>query len=215
LFQTVIENLIGKAESDTTMEDEVLELIGRMVHTDGAARAVTTALRSRLMKFITEHFTKLCEGGRRISSDSHELGGLIMLSRDYLEYYCDEELKAALLRYFKGVSTNSASDLLKRLKATAVRVEVHHFDGYTALADLRSYQESAKDRDGTGDARAGGGKTRQGVAFLAAHPCSPPGNRRPDSGPRRGSRSPPEVHLYMGPRREAVSACGGRPLGTC
>ena len=136
LYQTVIENLLGRAEANAALEDEVHELIGRMAHAQGAARAVTASLRGRVISFIAEHFTKLREEGRHIASDSHELGWLIMRSKEYLEYYCDEEFKSALLRYLKGASTDSEADLLRRLKATAVRVEVRHFDGYTALAEV-------------------------------------------------------------------------------
>ena len=136
LYQTVIESLLGKSETNAALEDEVHELIERMARTEGAPRAVTVTLRGRLIGFITEHFAKLREEGRHISSDSHELGWLIMRSKEYLEYYCNEEFKAALLRFLKGASTDSEDDLLKRLKATAVRVEVRHFDGYTALAEV-------------------------------------------------------------------------------
>jgi HEAT repeat protein len=136
LFQTVIEGLLGRAEANAAIEDEVHELIGRMARTEGAPRAVPVTVRARVITSITEHFNKLREEGRHISSDSHELGWLIMRSKEYLEYYCDEEFKAALLRYLKGASTDSEDDLLKKLKATAVRVEVRHFDGYTALAEV-------------------------------------------------------------------------------
>jgi class 3 adenylate cyclase len=136
LFQTIIESLLGRAEGTASLEDDVHELIERMAGTEGAARTATVPLRGRVITFITEHFSKLREEGRHIASDSHELGWLIMRSKEYLEYYCDEEFKAALLRYLKGASTDSADDLLKRLKATAVRVEVRHFDGYTALAEI-------------------------------------------------------------------------------
>ena len=76
------------------------------------------------------------EEGRHIVSESHELGWLIMRSKEYLEYNCDEEFKAALLRYLKGTSTDTEDELLKRLKGTAARVEVRHFDGYTAIAEI-------------------------------------------------------------------------------
>ena len=136
LFPTVIESLLGRTEGNASLEDDVSELIARMAHTDGAARAVPVTLRSRIITFISEHLQKLREEGRQIASDSHELGWLITRSKEYLEYYCDEEYKAALLRYLKGASTDTEDDLLRRLKATAVRVEVRHFDGYTALAEI-------------------------------------------------------------------------------
>ncbi len=141
LFPTFIECLLGRAESNAALEDEAHEAISRMARTEGVARTVSTALRGRVITFIIEHFRKLREEGRHIASESHELGWLIMRSKEYLEYYCDEEFKAALLRYLKGASTDSDDDLLKKLKATAVRVEVRHFDGYTALAEVIKNRE--------------------------------------------------------------------------
>jgi len=136
LFPTVIECLLGRTESNAALEDEVHEVIDRMAKAGGLARAMSSALRARVTTLITDQFRKLREEGRQIASDSHELGWLIMRSKEYLEYYCDEEFKGALLRYLKGASTDSVNDLLKRLKGTAVRVEVRHFDGYTALAEI-------------------------------------------------------------------------------
>ncbi len=88
------------------------------------------------MARIVDLHKQLVATGRRVSSDTHELGWLIMRSKEYLEYYGDEDLKAALLRWLKGTSTDTPDGLMKMLKATAVRVEVKHFDGYSALADL-------------------------------------------------------------------------------
>jgi class 3 adenylate cyclase len=136
LFLTLMEGLLGRAETTASLEDDVHELIERMAATEGSARLVPVPVRGRLTAFITEQFNKLREEGRHIASDSHELGWLIMRSKEYLEYYCDEELKGALLRYLKGASTDTTDDLLKKLKASAVRVEVRHFDGYTALAEI-------------------------------------------------------------------------------
>ncbi|HTP58778.1 MAG TPA: hypothetical protein VMM82_07665, partial [Spirochaetia bacterium] len=136
LFPTLVEGLLGRAESTAVLEDDVHELIERMSATEGSSRLVPVTLRGRLTAFVTEQFSKLREEGRHIASDSHELGWLIMRSKEYLEYYCDEEFKGALLRYLKGASTDSMDDLLKKLKASAVRVEVRHFDGYTALAEV-------------------------------------------------------------------------------
>ena len=50
-------------------------------------------MRARAIAHIGEIFRKLREEGRQIASDSHELGWLITRSREYMEYYCDEEFK--------------------------------------------------------------------------------------------------------------------------
>ena len=59
-----------------------------------------------------------------------------MRSKEYLEYYCDDEFKAASCVTSRGPPPTPKTSLLKRLKATAVRVEVRHFDGYTAIAEV-------------------------------------------------------------------------------
>jgi class 3 adenylate cyclase len=59
-----------------------------------------------------------------------------MRSKEYVEYYFDEESKAALLRWLKGTSSDTTEGLLKILKSTSIRVEMRHFDGYQTLTDL-------------------------------------------------------------------------------
>ena len=102
---------------------------------DGRA-GVALAVRTSVMSRIADLYKQLSAEGRKVSSDTHELGWLIMRSKDYLEFYGDEDFKAALLRWLKGTSSDTPDGLMKMLKATAVRVEVRHFDGYSALADL-------------------------------------------------------------------------------
>ncbi len=136
LFGQAVELLLTHAEANTALEDEVYAAIERMARTAEAAGAVPMQLRMRVISRISDLFRLLREGGRQIASDSHELGWLIMRSKEYMEYYCDEDFKTALLRFLRGASTDTEEDLLKRLKATAVRVEVRHFDGYTSLAEI-------------------------------------------------------------------------------
>ncbi|HTU01726.1 MAG TPA: adenylate/guanylate cyclase domain-containing protein [Candidatus Sulfotelmatobacter sp.] len=136
LLPQVVEGLLGKVESSAVLEEEVQEAIDRMARIPDAAAVAPAALCSTAMNLVGELFRKLREEGRHIGSESHELGWLMMRSKEYVEYYCEEEFKAALLRYLKGASTDTENELLKRLKATAVRVEVRHFDGYTALAEI-------------------------------------------------------------------------------
>ncbi|HVO40883.1 MAG TPA: adenylate/guanylate cyclase domain-containing protein [Spirochaetia bacterium] len=135
-FGEIIELLLGHAETNTALEDEVHLAIERMAKTAGGAGSVPSPTRARVIGRIGEVFRRLREEGRQIASESHELGWLIVRSREYMEYYCDEEFKAGLLRYLRGASTDTEGDLLRKLKATAVRVEVRHFDGYTALAEI-------------------------------------------------------------------------------
>ncbi len=97
---------------------------------------ITPQARVRALVRVGELYKQLAAEGRHVSSDTHELGWLITRAKEYVEYYCDEEFKAALVRWLKGAGAAEAPELLKALQATAARVEVRHFDGYTALADL-------------------------------------------------------------------------------
>jgi class 3 adenylate cyclase len=135
-FSEIVLKMAGAVELNPALEDEAQAAIGRMAAAPDARAAVQPAVRAAVMARIAELQGQLAAAGRKVSSDQHELGWLIMRSKEYLEYYGDEELKAALLRWLKGASTDSPDDLMKMLKGTAVRVEVRHFDGYSALADL-------------------------------------------------------------------------------
>jgi class 3 adenylate cyclase/HEAT repeat protein/Arc/MetJ family transcription regulator len=135
-FTDVVSQMAATVETNPALEDEAQAGIARMARLPDARSAVQPAVRAAVMSRITELYRQLGAAGRTVSSDTHELGWLITRSKDYLEYYGDEDLKAALLRWLKGTSSDTADGLLKMLKATAVRVEVRHFDGYSALTDL-------------------------------------------------------------------------------
>ena len=135
-FSELVLKMAGAVELNPALEDEAQAAISRMAGAPDARAAVQPSVRAAVMSKIAELHGQLTATGRRVSSDSHELGWLIMRSKEYLEYYGDEELKAALLRWLKGASQDTTADLMKMLKGTAVRVEVRHFDGYSALADL-------------------------------------------------------------------------------
>ncbi len=135
-FSDIVMQMAHAVEANPAVEDEAQQAIARMEKHPDARTVVAPAVRGAVMARIAELFKQLSAPGRKVSSDTHELGWLIMRSKDYLEYYGEEEFKAALLRWLKGTSTDTAEGLMKMLKATAVRVEVRHFDGYSALADL-------------------------------------------------------------------------------
>jgi class 3 adenylate cyclase/HEAT repeat protein len=135
-FSEIVLKMAAAVELNPALEDEAQAAIGRMAGAPDARAAVQPAVRAAVMSKIAELHGQLTAAGRKVSSDSHELGWLIMRSKEYLEFYGDEELKAALLRWLKGASQETPESLMKMLKGTAVRVEVRHFDGYSALADL-------------------------------------------------------------------------------
>ncbi|MGA2975270.1 MAG: adenylate/guanylate cyclase domain-containing protein [Spirochaetia bacterium] len=132
----IIAKLAGAVETNPSLEDEAQQAAARMEKVEGAAEAVLPETRAAVMSRVADLRKQLAAEGRKVSSDAHELGWLIMRSKEYMEYYCDEEFKAALLRWLKGASSDTAAGLQRMLKATAVRVEVRHFDGYSAITDL-------------------------------------------------------------------------------
>ena len=135
-FSDIVSQMAMAVEGNPALEDEAQAAISRMAKLPDGRAGIQPGTRVTVMSRVGELFKQLSASGRKVSSDAHELGWLIMRSKEYLEYYVDEELKAALLRYLKGTSTETPEGLMKMLKATAVRVEVRHFDGYSALVDL-------------------------------------------------------------------------------
>jgi class 3 adenylate cyclase len=135
-FTNIMFQMAGAVEANPALEDEAQAAIERMAKMPDGRAGISSSVRSAVMTRIADLFKQLGAEGRKVSSDTHELGWLIMRSKEYLEYYGDEDFKAALLRWLKGTSTDTVDGLMKMLKATDVRVEVRHFDGYSALADL-------------------------------------------------------------------------------
>jgi class 3 adenylate cyclase/HEAT repeat protein len=136
LIPDIVDRLTGSVEETPSIEDEVQQALARLAKLGAAPEGIPYAVRARVISRISDLYKQLSAEGRHVSSDTHELGWLIMRSKEYLEYYGDEDFKAALLRWFKGASQDTPDDMLRMLKATAARVEVRHFDGYSALADL-------------------------------------------------------------------------------
>ncbi len=117
-----------------TLEEEALAALERM---EGPAAGLQAPqLSQKFQAQIQELFKAVSTRERQVSSDSHELGWLITRSREYLEYYADEEFRQALLNCLKGGGYFTPERMLAMLKVSAVKVEVRHFDGYRALADI-------------------------------------------------------------------------------
>jgi class 3 adenylate cyclase/HEAT repeat protein len=136
LLADVMERLAEYVETNPALEDEAQQALVRAQALAGVADAITPLTRAKVVSRITDLYKQLTTEGRHVSSDTHELGWLITRSKEYVEYYGDEEFKGALLRWLKGASSDTEQGLLKQLKCTAARVEVRHFDGYQALTDL-------------------------------------------------------------------------------
>ncbi len=207
----VIAKMSASVESNPALEDEAhagdrphgeAPRRGHGGHAGGARRA--------FMSRIAELFRGISAEGRKVSSDTHELGWLITRSKEYLEYYCDDDLKAALLRWLKGASTDTADGLLKQLKATAVRVEVRHFDGYSAVADLiKNPKRNGIALVARELSLAKTGKSRQFWQLIRIHP---PGRRVPHARLVRGRPADVQGHLHVGAAGKALPPGRGRAL---
>lgn len=132
----IVDTLSGKTERDYPIEEEALAAIERLEELVGPGAGAGGASFSPLLRQSAELFGQLSAVQNRVGSEAIELGWLILKSRDYLEYYGDEEFRKSLVHYLKGGIYHSADQLLLMLKKTAARVEVRHFDGYKALADI-------------------------------------------------------------------------------
>ncbi len=122
-------------ESDPAIEGEAWIAIERMEsHSRGASPRLAFTIRGGALASIRALFEDLARSGRPAeeagpSSDSAK-------SREYLEYYGDEALKKALVDYLKGSRERSETEMLATLKASAVRLEACHVNGYKALVGI-------------------------------------------------------------------------------
>ena len=135
LMMDIVDRLAGSVEETPSIEDEVQQALARLAKI-APSDSIPHAVRARVMARIGDLYKQISAEGRHVSSDTHELGWLITRSKEYLEYYGNEDFKSALLRWFKGTSQDTQDDMLRLLKSTSSRVEVRHFDGYSALSDL-------------------------------------------------------------------------------
>jgi class 3 adenylate cyclase/HEAT repeat protein len=135
-FEFIVSQLCDRADPDLSVEEEAISSIQRMEGTLSQETALSLDITKRIYAHIRDEYKLLSSSERRVGSDSHELGWLISRSREYLEYYGNEDLRQALLHFFKGSGYYTQDRILAQLKATAVKVEVRHFDGYRALVDI-------------------------------------------------------------------------------
>jgi len=133
----IVEFLSKRVEPAPTLEEEVQAAISRMENlTRQAGARVASQLKTEIIAKIVDLFEQIRKPGRRIGSDTHELGWLIARSTEYLEYYGDTDLKQAIVSYLKGNDNYSRDELLKSVKNSAVKVEVRHFEGHNSLMDI-------------------------------------------------------------------------------
>jgi class 3 adenylate cyclase len=135
-FDDILQILSEGAEMLPALEDEVLRAVDRLEAVVRSGLGLPVKTRESISACITDLYRQLKITDRRVSSDSHELGWLIMRSKEYMEYYVEEDLRQSILQLLKGSSNYSSQELLQALRNSAVRVEVRHFEGYSALADI-------------------------------------------------------------------------------
>jgi len=137
LFESLSEFLSERVENSPSLEEEVICTIRRMeecIVQNG--EQIRLQIKNKILGQINDLFTQMRSEGRRVVSDSHELGWIIVHAKEYLEFYADEDLKQAIVRYLKGSGNYSTNDLLRSLKNSAAKVEVRHFEGYNCLLDV-------------------------------------------------------------------------------
>ncbi|MFW6180176.1 MAG: adenylate/guanylate cyclase domain-containing protein [Spirochaetota bacterium] len=136
-YDRVVELLAEEVEPNPHLEEEAQQAVVRMEESlSRMGGRLMSQLKDKIADRISELFGELKKAGTRVVNDTHELGWIIGRSREYLEYYGDEQLKQAIVGFLKRSGNYSADDLLKLIKESAVKVEVRHFDGYNALLDL-------------------------------------------------------------------------------
>jgi class 3 adenylate cyclase/predicted transcriptional regulator len=136
-FDQIVEHLSRKVESAISIEEEAQGAITQMeeclVKSGGR---LGSQVKDRVSSQISLLFNQLKSSGSRGVSEDHELGWIIVRSKEYLEYYGDEQLKHGIVHYLKGSDNYRKEELLQLLKNTAVKVEVRHFEGYNALIEV-------------------------------------------------------------------------------
>jgi class 3 adenylate cyclase len=136
-FDQITEYLSQKVESGITMEEEAQGAISQMEeYLTKTGGRLGSQVKDRVSAQISLLFNQLKNSGSRGVSDDHELGWIIVRSKEYLEYYGDEQLKHGIVHYLKGSGNYRMEELLQLLKNSAMKVEVRHFEGYNALIDV-------------------------------------------------------------------------------
>lgn len=133
-FGKIIEFMIDSAEPDPNLEESARNAILRIG--EKKYKNLSQRLQGKIGKNIEELYKTIRESSNRVLSDTHELGWYIVHSKEYLEYYGNEDLKQAIVNYLKGSGNYTQQELLREVKATAVKVEVRHFEGYNAILDI-------------------------------------------------------------------------------
>jgi class 3 adenylate cyclase/HEAT repeat protein len=135
-FSFIVTQLSGDVDADLSVEEEALSAIQRMEEILSGSTGLSASIGRQITTRIQEEFASLSASAHREVSDSHELGWLISRSKEYVEYYADEDFRQALLHFLKGSGYYTRERILGDLKSTAVKVEVRHFEGYRALVDI-------------------------------------------------------------------------------
>lgn len=136
LFPNLILRLMDHREPHPALEEEILSALSRIELVAGIGSTSSTSTRTKLLDETRRLYAELAERQQSSVSDAHELGWLMTRAREYLEYYASEEFRAALLGFLRGSTEHSANELISFLKASAVRVEARHLDGFRALVEI-------------------------------------------------------------------------------
>ncbi len=137
IYKLVTKFMINGAEENVLLEELAISGIRRIAN---LTKRSLGYINEKPGKYIEENILNLFENlkktSHRVHSDTHEIGWYIIHAKEYIEFYGDEDFKQGIVNYLKKSRNYSESELLKKLKESATRVEVRHFDGYNALKNL-------------------------------------------------------------------------------
>ena len=120
------------ADPEPSLEEEALAAIERIEAGLAGSRLAAPSIAQRIHARIQDHFRELCRRDRRSADESRALGRVIGRSKEFVEYYADDDFHRALV-----LEGGAGPDrLLAMLAATADSVEDRHLEGYQALANL-------------------------------------------------------------------------------
>ena len=130
--------LAAGVEDEPSMEEEALQAVDAMESAARTAESVPALPSlSGLSGAIRESFESLRKAAVPDIDTSHETGRQIASAKEYLEFYFSEAAKRTFLDSIKSGSTPGARrEGAQVLKASAVKLEARHFEGYSLLYSL-------------------------------------------------------------------------------
>jgi class 3 adenylate cyclase len=137
-FDTLCAVLAENVEDDPSMEEEALQAMDSMA---SVARVERSALAlpslSRLAAALGESYDDLRKAVETDIDTSHEIGQQLANAKEYMELYFNEQAKKTFIDSIKsGGTPRLRRESAQVLKASAVKLEPRHFEGYSVMYSL-------------------------------------------------------------------------------